>query len=86
MRTATVAEAKERLEELIAAARAGETVEIRDADGVVALAPQLHKATGEPAPVRNPRLPAPETLEEWGVSGAALKVLTALLDEREESR
>ncbi len=39
MRTATVAEAKERLEELIAAARAGETVEIRDADGVVALAP-----------------------------------------------
>jgi len=86
MRTATVAEAKERLEELIAAARAGETVEIRDADGVVALAPQLHEATREPALARNPRLPAPETLEEWGISAAALKALTALLDEREESR
>jgi prevent-host-death family protein len=84
MRTATIAEAKERLEELIAAARAGERVEIvDDGETVVALVPDA--ATSAVKAPRNPRMPSPEALAKLGITGEAELLLQALLDEREES-
>lgn len=101
MKTATIEEAKERLEELIAAARAGERVEITDEGETVASLLGAAAGTNGPGVTReqtvqrleadgllkhNPRMPSLRALEESGLSEAAIGLLRALLDEREESQ
>lgn len=98
MRTATVREAKEHLEELIAAATAGEQVEIT-ADGapVAELQPvvQSHRQTAE-HPARHERvedsdaikvgISPPPNLEHFPAGSVSSGVLDALLEERREGR
>jgi antitoxin (DNA-binding transcriptional repressor) of toxin-antitoxin stability system len=98
VRTATVAEAKEKLEELIAAARAGETVEITaDGDAVAEL--QAVSGSRRRTPARHPRhrelldsdvitigTGAPPTLEGFPPGSVPSGVLDALLEERREGR
>ena len=89
MRTATVAEAKEHLEELIAAARAGEAVEItEDGDAVAQLQlvqehPAHHEELEGPGAIKVGTSPPP-TLERFPPGSISSGVLDALLEERRE--
>jgi prevent-host-death family protein len=96
MKTATIDEAKEQLEDLIAAARAGETVEITDAGSPVvalmALKPNnedretvINRLENAGLVRRNPRMPDADLLARWGLSESAIGLLESLLDEREET-
>jgi antitoxin (DNA-binding transcriptional repressor) of toxin-antitoxin stability system len=86
VKTATIQEAIERLEELIAAARSGEHVEItQDGTIVATLTPGPARVGSLSQPGRNPRLPREEFLETLGITGESRGLLEALLHEREEN-